>query len=198
MGFLRSSSPSPSALVAALVAIALFAWGCGNDSADSLVTPSSSALEPADDDSTTVETAPTESRVVAQGEQAESYDGDGTPTEAALAADRDMRRVPAGYEDCGSTIPTSGWPTTTVALPGRTDCILAAAVAGSPASYSVTGRDHAGGMRGVIYRVDGPGLFQVIRYQTTTTGALTDSVESCADFIAPESQYDEPTCSPPE
>ncbi len=107
---------------------------------------------------------------------------DGAPTEAAVAADREFRVVPEGFADCDSVVLTSGWPTTSVYLESRNDCLLDAATAGTPAQYSYTGRDLAGGMTGTILRVLGPGEIRMINYAVSPSGTVTDAETTCAEL----------------
>ncbi|NNF11415.1 MAG: hypothetical protein HKN74_14145, partial [Acidimicrobiia bacterium] len=81
----------------------------------------------------------------------------GTPaTDQALAAAEAFRAVPDGYQDCGHTNLTSGWPTTTIfnAEIGAV-CITDAAASGTRSQQSFSGRDNAGGLDGRIVRVEG-------------------------------------------
>lgn len=107
---------------------------------------------------------------------------DGAPTEAAVAADREFRAVPDGFEDCDSVVLTSGWPTTSVYVESRNDCILEAATAGTPAQFSYTGRDLAGGMAGTILRVLEPGEILMIDYAVSPSGAVTEEETTCSEL----------------
>lgn len=111
---------------------------------------------------------------------------DGAPTDEAVAADQEFRVVPDGFADCDSVVLTSGWPTTSVYVESRNDCILEAAASGTPAQYSYTGRDLAGGMAGTILRVLGPGEILMIDYAVSPSGTVTDEETTCAELTTQE------------
>jgi hypothetical protein len=106
-----------------------------------------------------------------------------SPTQAAVTADQVERVVPTGYEDCGSVRVTAGWPTT-FAFFGSTDCILAAAAAGTPAQYSTSARDFIGGMTGTIFRVESLERITVIRYEVNQFGSVeVIDTETCTALV---------------
>ena len=122
-------------------------------------------------------------------------DDDGTPSDAAVAADRAFRRPGPDHADCGVWVATSGWPTTFAPPPDVTDCIVAAAADGRAAQYTVTGRDFTGGMAGTTYRVDGPGEIVVIDYTVSADGTVSTDERPCAALGPVESAFDTfPAC----
>ena len=121
-------------------------------------------------------------------------DAQGTPSIAAVDADRSFRAVPTSHADCGSVVTTSGWPTTTTTPTDATDCIVAAAASGTPSQYAVTGRDFAGGMEGSIFRIDGPGEIVAVHYTVEPEGTVTFTERRCGSLTSP-TEGPQPECS---
>lgn len=107
----------------------------------------------------------------------------GAPTAAAVAADRVIREVPAGYDSCGSIVTTAGWPTTIPVGPEAAACILGTANEGIAAQFSVTGRDFEGGMVGTVIRVEEDGSISYIDYQVSPGGTVTETERPCSSFV---------------
>lgn len=115
------------------------------------------------------------------------------PTEVALAADEAFRSVPGGYDDCGATVLTSGWPTTTIFNPEvSARCIVNAADSGISAQYATWGRDGVGGIVGTIIRVNGPGDITFIEYGVDADGNV-DSADTPCQRLTVES-FEPPGC----
>jgi hypothetical protein len=121
-------------------------------------------------------------------------DEQGTPSTAAVEADRAFRTVPTSHADCGSVVTTSGWPTTTTTPLDATDCIVAAAASGKLSQYSVTGRDLAGGMEGSMFRIDGPGEIVAVHYTVEPEGTVTFTERQCGS-LTPPTDGPVPECS---
>lgn len=103
------------------------------------------------------------------------------PTDAALAANERFLEVPNDLLDCGATVLTSGWPTTTVFNPEISSrCILDAAQAKEPAQYAYWGRDGTGGITGVVIRVNELSPITVVEYSVDAAGGLDSAEEPCA------------------
>jgi len=120
------------------------------------------------------------------------------PTEAALAANAEFLLVPAEFTDCGETITTSGWPTTTMAF-GVDPCILESSETGQPASYGIWGRDHRGGIDGVHYTVGGPDEAAAVAYHVAADGTVTIvQTQDCRALVAGSSESTYPECVEPE
>lgn len=107
--------------------------------------------------------------------------GSVAPTEQAMAANDELLRIPAGLADCGTTVLTSGWPTTTAFNPEvSASCIMSAVETGVPSQYAYWFRDGAGGLQGVIVRVEGPDSLLFMEYNVDEAGILTGLFEPCA------------------
>jgi hypothetical protein len=116
------------------------------------------------------------------------------PTDAALAAGEAFRVVPGGHDDCGATVLTSGWPTTTAFNSEiAAQCIVAAAVSGDPAQYAVWGRDGRGGIVGTIIRVDGPDMIVFIDFAVDPEGRTDSSDAPCRELAS--SPFAPPVCA---
>ncbi|MEZ5245088.1 MAG: hypothetical protein R2707_08340 [Acidimicrobiales bacterium] len=107
------------------------------------------------------------------------------PSPAAVAADRDFRAVPAGLLDCGVHVRTTGYPTTVPGDPTKVECIVDAAIAGTPAQFVSTARDFVGGMEGVIFRVVGPSNVLVVTYVVDPRGEVAATETTCAGLTGP-------------
>ncbi|MBT8202436.1 MAG: hypothetical protein KJO87_03930 [Acidimicrobiia bacterium] len=119
----------------------------------------------------------------------------GTPaTDQALAAAEAFRAVSDGYQDCGHTNLTSGWPTTTIfnAEIGAV-CITDAAASGTRSQQSFSGRDNAGGLDGRIVRVEGIEDITVITYHVEPEGTVSSDQITCAELVAPSNEP--PSCN---
>jgi hypothetical protein len=116
------------------------------------------------------------------------------PTEDSLAANESFLAVPAGYQDCGETVLTSGWPTTTLYF-AETElaCINDAIASHTPSQYVYWGRDGNGGVTGTIIRVNPTGPLSVIGYTVDSTGTVVSSERSCADIAGDVGQP--PVCA---
>ena len=105
------------------------------------------------------------------------------PTERALFANEEHLRTPAGFADCGSTVMTSGWPTTTAFNPEiSAQCIMDAALLGQPSQYSYWWRTGAGGLQGVVIRVAGPDDIRAMEYTVGADGILDGVFEPCSSL----------------
>ncbi len=116
------------------------------------------------------------------------------PTQAALDADEVMRQVPSGYVDCGTTVLSSGWPSTTAYVSEQSAaCIVEAASAGSRAQHAYTHRDHAGGIEGTIIRVEGSASILMLTYHIDDQGNATTTDVTCEALDVP--QFEPPVCT---
>jgi hypothetical protein len=118
----------------------------------------------------------------------------GTPPSAeAEAMNNDFILVPGDLLDCGTSILTSGWPTTTVFVAEiAAECILAAANSGTAAQHTFWGRDDRGGIDGTIIRVDGPGAITAVDYYIDPEGNLTSSDTTCQELSV--GSFEPPAC----
>lgn len=115
------------------------------------------------------------------------------PTELAQDADESIRVVPDGYADCGTTLLSSGWPTTTAYLPEvSASCIVEAVATGNRAQYSYTQRDNAGGIQGTIVRVEGQGSVTELSYTVDAEGNSTTVRVTCASLLVAD--FAPPVC----
>ncbi len=164
-------------LMVLLAAIVVLVAGCGDDATEE--------TEPVDGSS-----APTQ----AATEQTEPAATDSAPTQTAMDSNEEFLAVPGGYADCGATILTSGWPTTTAFNPElSSECILDAAGAGDTAQQAFWGRDNVGGIDGTILRVEGPGEITSIAYHVDPDGNVASSQQECS---ALESiSFEPPSCA---
>ncbi len=113
-------------------------------------------------------------------EETEGLGPSEAPTERALEANEDHLRTPTGLVDCGSTVMTSGWPTTTAFNPSvSATCIMDAAEKGEPAQYSYWWRDGSGGLHGVIIRVNGPEDLRAMEYTISADGIVEGVFDPC-------------------
>jgi hypothetical protein len=119
----------------------------------------------------------------------------GVPTGAALAANEVfIVSMPDGYADCGTTVLTSGWPTTTVFNPETTlTCLNDAIASGTPSQYAYWGRDGTGGIEGVIIRVQAEAPIALIAYSVDATGAVTSQERTCSQLTS--GIQEPPTCA---
>ena len=116
------------------------------------------------------------------------------PTQLALDADTTMREVPSGYRDCGTTVLSGGWPSTTVYVSEQSAAwIVEAANAGSLAQHAYTHRDHAGGINGTIIRVEGPASILMLTYHIDDQGNPTTTDVACETLDVP--QFEPPVCA---
>ena len=169
-------------LVAAVGAGAVFA-ALATDGDGTVATPSITAAP------TSITPAPTSVPTTTWSPPA---DDPTQPSPAAVAADREFRVAPSELFDCGVHVRTSGWPTTTVGDPGRVDCIVEAAEAGTSAQFVSTARDFEGGMEGMIFRVLGPADILVIDYRVDPAGDVTSTERTCTALALPN--YPIPEC----
>ena len=116
------------------------------------------------------------------------------PTEAATAANSDFLEPPIGYEDCGTTVMTSGWPTTTAynaEISAR--CILNASDVNRLAQYAYWYRDGNGGIHGVLIRVNAASPMTVTEYGVDSAGVVSSVDESCR--LLTGDGFEPPSCS---
>jgi hypothetical protein len=111
----------------------------------------------------------------------------GVPTEAALAANEVfLVEMPAGYADCGATVLTSGYPTTTAFNPDVSlTCLNRAIETGTPSQYAYWGRDGTGGISGAVVRLGEDASFTVIDYRVDSEGKVTSTSQQC-DELGPD------------
>jgi hypothetical protein len=115
------------------------------------------------------------------------------PTAEAEATNNDFILVPVDVLDCGTSILTSGWPTTTVFVAEiEAECILAAAKSGTPAQQTFWGRDDRGGIDGTIIRVDGPGAVTAVDYDIDPEGNLISGDTTCQELSV--GSFEPPAC----
>ncbi len=118
------------------------------------------------------------------------------PTSESLAANEGFLTLPTGFADCGATILTSGWPTTTVFNDEITLSCLNDAIASQTASqYVYWGRDQTGGISGLIIRVNTLGVLTVIDYTVDAAGNVESSDQTCAELQSGMGQP--PVCATP-
>ncbi len=108
----------------------------------------------------------------------------GVPTEAALAANEVfLVEMPAGYADCGATVLTSGYPTTTVFNPDVSlTCLNAAIESGTPSQYAYWGRDGTGGISGAVVRLGEDASLTVIDYRVDSEGKVASTSQQCDEL----------------
>ncbi len=120
--------------------------------------------------------------------------GSQPPTEEAMAANAEFLAPPIGYEDCGTTVMTSGWPTTTsynAEISAR--CILDAADVNSLAQYGYWSRDGRGGIQGVVIKVNAASPLTVTEYGVDSEGAVSSVSENCS--LLTSDSFQPPSCS---
>jgi len=108
----------------------------------------------------------------------------GMPTEVALAANEVfLVEMPAGYADCGATVLTSGWPTTTAFNPDTSlSCLNAAIESGTPSQYAYWGRDGTGGISGSVVRLKEDASLTVIDYHVDSEGNVSSTSQDCHEL----------------
>jgi hypothetical protein len=113
-------------------------------------------------------------------------DDPGVPTEAALAANEIfIVSMPDGYADCGATVLTSGWPTTTAFNPeSALTCLNDAIATGTPSQYAYWGRDGTGGITGAIIRVQEDTPIEFIEYSVDAVGTVTSQQRTCSELTS--------------
>ena len=116
------------------------------------------------------------------------------PTEEAMSVNDELLLVPSGYRDCGITVTTSGWPTTTAYnAEYSAGCIVESAESGTAAQYAYWGRDGGGGLQGVIVRVADGGSIELMEYHIDSTGVLDGVFDPCSGLVSGE--FEPPVCA---
>lgn len=124
-------------------------------------------------------------------------DDPSAPTDASLAANDGFLVVPDGYADCGSSILTSGWPTTTVFNPEvELTCLNEAIGSNTSSQYAYWGRDGAGGIDGTIIRVNASQPLTFIDYTVDSSGNVGNRIYACVELESDIAQL--PVCVHPE
>jgi hypothetical protein len=105
------------------------------------------------------------------------------PSSVALAANEGFLAIPVGFADCGVSVLTSGWPTTTAFNP-ETDlaCLNEAIDSRLPSQYAYWGRDESGGISGVIIRVNESSPLTFVDYAVDASGNVESTVYTCVDL----------------
>lgn len=105
------------------------------------------------------------------------------PTSGALAANEGFLAIPVGFADCGISVLTSGWPTTTAFNPETDLACLSEAIASQiPSQYAYWGRDGSEGISGVIIRVNESSPLTFIDYTVDPSGNVESTVYTCVDL----------------
>lgn len=115
----------------------------------------------------------------------------GAPTEAAIDAANAFTQTPVGYVDCGVSVLTSGWPTTTMYVAEVATCILEAV---EPAHYAYWGRDQLGGAEGAVIRLEASGKFLQIDFRVDDQGDIDSEQSTCSSLTS--DPFEPPRCAP--